>query len=224
MHSPINAHWIVHLRAGHRLVFSFTAAMVALLLQPHDWGYRLHFLITWNVAALTYLGLAWTVIARCDATMTRRQVRSQDASTHAIFLLVVIAAFASTAAIGILLGNVKDLPFWPRFIHVTLSVVALMLSWLLIHTLYSFHYAHRFYAQQGDSNAEPRGLNFPGSSDPDYLDFAYYSFVVGMTSQVSDVAVTARHMRRLTLIHGILSFFFNIAILALGINIIASVI
>jgi uncharacterized membrane protein len=224
MHPLFNTRWIVHLRAGQRLLFAFTAAMVALLVQPHDWGYRLHFLIAWNVAALTYLGLAWTVIANCDATMTRHQVRSQDASTHAIFLLVLTASFASTAAIGILLGNLKDLAFGPRFIHVTLSVVALTSSWLLIHTLYSFHYAHRFYAQQDDSDAEPRGLHFPGSSDPDYFDFAYYSFVIGMTSQVSDVAVTARHMRRLTLIHAIVSFLFNIAILALSINIIASAI
>jgi uncharacterized membrane protein len=67
-------------------------------------------------------------------------------------------------------------------------------------------------------------LRFPGQSEPDYLDFVYYSFVVGMTSQVSDVAVVARHMRRITLIHGVLSFVFNIAILAMSINIIGGMI
>jgi uncharacterized membrane protein len=94
----------------------------------------------------------------------------------------------------------------------------------LIHTVFAFHYAHRYYAGRLGESSAVAPLHFPGGREPDYADFAYYSFVVGMTSQVSDVSVTAHHMRRLTLIHGILSFIFNVAILALAVNIIVSVI
>jgi uncharacterized membrane protein len=106
----------------------------------------------------------------------------------------------------------------------TLCAFALSSSWLLIQTLFAFHYARRFYMSRCDPQFEPRGLQFPGGSDPDFLDFAYFAFVVGMTSQVSDVAVTGQHMRRATLMHGVLSFVFNIAILAMSINIIAGVV
>ena len=93
----------------------------------------------------------------------------------------------------------------------------------MIQTLFAFHYARHYYAKHRRAKGlELGGLRFPGEQPPDYLDFAYYAFVVGMTSQVSDVTVTVRSMRRLTLIHGVLSFIFNIAILAMSINIIAS--
>ena len=98
---------------------------------------------------------------------------------------------------------------------------------MLIQTVFAFHYARRYYAPRHRAQVQPagvHGLEFPGGVEPDYLDFAYYSFVVGMTSQVSDVPVTSRPMRHLTLIHSVLAFIFNIAILALSINIIASVI
>ena len=95
-------------------------------------------------------------------------------------------------------------------------------SWLLIQTVFAFHYARRYYAILHRQRATAPELLFPGGREPDYLDFAYYSFVVGMTSQVSDVAVTSRQMRQLTLIHSVLAFVFNIAVLALSINTIAS--
>jgi len=111
-----------------------------------------------------------------------------------------------------------------RAARLSLSICALLLSWLLIHTLFAFHYARCYYWREEPSKEHIRGLRFPGQSEPDYLDFVYYSFVVGMTCQVSDVAVVARHMRRITLIHGVLSFVFNIAILAMSINIIGGMI
>jgi uncharacterized membrane protein len=88
--------------------------------------------------------------------------------------------------------------------------------------VFAFHYARRYYDPARQEGTESAGLVFPGKREPDYLDFAYYSFVVGMTSQVSDVVVTSRRMRRLTLVHGFLAFVFNIAVLALSINILAS--
>jgi uncharacterized membrane protein len=215
---------VVRLHASQRLAIASAAGGAAFLLVPHPWGVGAHFLVTWDVGATVYLCLAWSLIANVDAGATQRYVKNQDSAAYIIFLLVLTAALASTVVIAVLLGNVKAMAFWPKLLHLALSGVALAWSWLLIHTLYTFHYARRFYARRDDADAEPRGLAFPGTGDPDYFDFAYYAFVVAMTSQVSDVAVTAHHMRRLTLAHGLLSFAFNIAVLALTINLVAGVI
>ncbi len=168
--------------------------------------------------------MAWWLIAHNDAKSTREHALGQDQSTFVIFLLVVVASCASIVAIGFVVGTIRELPFWPRAWHLALTIDALISSWVLIQTVFAFHYARRYYVGLHRVRTPSPGLVFPGGNDPDYLDFAYYAFVVGMTSQVSDVAVTSRQMRRLTLIHGVLSFVFNIAVLALAINIIAGVI
>jgi len=215
---------IVHLRAPHLLGIAVALAVGAsVLLQP--WvSFRLVMLASWDVGALCYLFLAWLVMARSDDTLTRFRAQRYDPSGYMIFLLVVVAASASFVAIGFMVGDIKDLPFWPRAERLTLSITALFVSWLLIHTLFAFHYARLYYFLAGGGEEHHRGLRFPDDDEPDYLDFAYYSFVVGMTSQVSDVAVVSRPMRRLTLVHGVLSFVYNIAILAMSINIIGGVI
>ena len=164
-----------------------------------------------------------TLIAS-DATSTRDHALSQDQSGYVIFLFVVVAACARVVAIGFVVSTTRELPFWSRSWHIALTIAALISSWLLIQTVFAFHYARRYYAILHRERTATPELLFPGGREPDYLDFAYYAFVVGMTSQVSDVAVTSRSMRRLTLVHSVLAFVFNIAVLALSINIIASVI
>ena len=180
--------------------------------------------VSWDLSVLIYLCLAWWLIASTDAAMTRDHALSQDQSGFVIFLFVVVAAFASVVAIGFVVSTIRELDPWSKAWHLALTIGALISSWLLIQTVFAFHYARRYYAiLHRERTAQPE-LLFPGGKEPDYLDFAYYAFVVGMTSQVSDVAVTARDMRRLTLVHSVLAFVFNIAVLALSINIIASVI
>jgi uncharacterized membrane protein len=177
-------------------------------------------LAAWDAGSLSYLALAWWVIMRADAEETHERSKTQDVSRYVLFLMVLIAACASVVAIGFMLHGARELVYWQRALHIVLAIVALASSWAMIHTLFGFHYAHRYYGDRDAMNAPRGGLQFPNDHDPDYLDFAYYSFVVGMTSQVSDVSVTTRSMRRLTLMHGVLSFLFNIAILAMSINII----
>jgi uncharacterized membrane protein len=215
---------IVHWRAPHLLGIAVVLAFGASLVLQLWFSSRFVMLASWDVGALCYLGLAWLVIARSDETLTRLRAQRYDPSGYTIFLLVVIAASASFVAIGFMVGDIKDLPFWPRAERLTLSITALFVSWLLIHTLFAFHYARLYYFLADGGEEHHRGLKFPDDEEPDYLDFAYYSFVVGMTSQVSDVAVLSRPMRRLTLIHGVLSFVYNIAILAMSLNIIGGVI
>jgi uncharacterized membrane protein len=223
MSNTPNTSWIVRFGAMRRLGAALLAAAVAYLGQPESVSWHTRLVASWDVGTLAYLGLAWALIARADAPVTRDHALGEDQSGLFIFLFVVAAACASIVAIGFVVGTIRDLPFWARTWHLALTVAALVSSWLLIQTVFAFRYAHRYYAGPHGEPAPSAPLVFPGGREPDYLDFAYCAFVVGMTSQVSDVAVASRRMRHLTLIHGILAFLFNIAVLALSINIIASV-
>jgi uncharacterized membrane protein len=215
--------WIVRLSALQRLAIAAGVALACGLLLSPWLATRMLILATWDIGVLCYVFLAWMVVAQTDETLTRVRAQRYDPSGYTIFVLIVVAASASLVAIGFIVGEFKDLSFWPRALGLTLVVGALLLAWLLIHTLFAFHYAHMYYARPEERGPHHGGLRFPDDDEPDYLDFAYYSFVVGMTSQVSDVAVLSRPMRRLTMIHGVLSFIYNIAVLAMSINIISGV-
>jgi len=134
------------------------------------------------------------------------------------------AACASIVAIGFVVGTIRDLGYWARAWHLALTVVALISSWLLIQTVFTFRYAHRYYAGPHGEPAPAAPLLFPGGREPDYLDFAYFTFVIAMTSQVSDVQITSRRLRRLVWIHSLFSFAFYTVILALTINLVAGLI
>jgi uncharacterized membrane protein len=135
---------------------------------------------------------------------------------------MLLATMACVAAITVMMRQVRELSGLSHALHLVLSLAALAGSWLFIHVIFAFHYAHRYYQQEKRKEPGDAGLQFPGGQDPDYFDFLYYAYVVGMTSQVSDVQVTSRDMRRLTLLHSVLSFGFNMFILALGINVMVS--
>ncbi len=140
------------------------------------------------------------------------------------FLFVVVAASAALFAVGFLV-SVKRSQTDPHFIiHLLLVLMTVIFSWTLVHTVYALRYAHAFYGDSDEPgvNQHAGGLIFPGDHPPDYFDFAYFSFVVGMTRQVSDVQITSRRMRRIALFHSVLSFGFNTIILALLINIAVS--
>jgi uncharacterized membrane protein len=222
-HAKLHLPWIARLNALQRVAIVLALAVAASLLLAPWVSARILVLASWDVGVLCFLAIGWMVVAHSDETLTRVRAQLYDPSGFVIFLFVVTAASASVVAIGFLVGDIKELAFWPRTLRLSLSVAALLLSWLLIHTLFAFHYARLYYSQPEGDDIHHRGLKFPDDDEPDYLDFLYYSFVVGMTSQVSDVAVLSRPMRRLTLIHGILSFVYNIAVLAMSINIIGGV-
>ncbi|RYY88765.1 MAG: DUF1345 domain-containing protein [Comamonadaceae bacterium] len=182
-------------------------------------------LVGWCAAVTVYLLLAWRLAATCDAPRVRKRAQSLDQPNMLILAVMLLAVAVSVVVIGMLLKQVKDMGELERALHIALGVVSLAGSWLLIHTLFTFHYAHRYYqAEKAANSTEAAGLDFPGKAEPDYFDFLYYSYVVGMTSQVSDVQATSREMRRLTLLHGVLSFAFNMVVLALSINVVASTI
>ncbi len=203
-----------------RLVYGLVTGLATLALPlPMSWQFR--GLLGWCVALTVYLSLAWWLCVGFDAARTRERAQAQDQPSGILLLIMLIVTAACVAAIASLLQQSKGLSGMVQFMHVVLAVVALALSWFFIQTIFTFHYAHLYYHEEQRNEPDGPGLQFPGGLDPDYFDFLYYSHVVGMTSQVSDVQVTSREMRRLTLVHGVLSFGFNMLIVALSINVVA---
>jgi uncharacterized membrane protein len=176
-------------------------------------------LLGWCFGAAVYLLPAWWLAETSDAEGTRARAQALDQPSALMLASMLGVVGASVVAIAMLLQQVTQLSGAQRAAHIALGLVALAGSWLMIHTIYGFHYAHRYY--QVERGCKHPGLEFPGKLDPDYFDFLYYAFVVGMCSQVSDVQVSSREMRRITLVHSVLSFAFNMLVLALSINVVA---
>ncbi len=151
----------------------------------------------------------------------RRRASREDDGALVVLALTVGAAVASVAAIFIELIDVSGLPRQDQTLRLALVIGTIVLSWAFTHVVFALHYAHEFYV--GDSKSHPK-LEFPGSEQPDYFDFLYFAFVIGMTSQTSDVQIASSSMRRLVLIHGVISFFFNTTLLAITINIAAGLV
>jgi len=212
--------------AHQRLIYGALAGVVVAVV-PLPLATPTHGLLAWCIGAMVYLVLSWWLAVAFDAPRTRERAQAQDQPGGVLFMLMVLSAFASIAAIALMLQHVKDLSAMQRYGHLALSMAALAASWLLIQTVFAFRYAHVYYQPQdlgSDSGAHVGGLEFPGKLAPDYFDFLYYAHVVGMTSQVSDVVVTSRVMRHLTLLHSVTAFAFNMLVLALSINLVAGAI
>ena len=181
-----------------------------------------HFIAIWDTYAIVVLLMSWLTIYTVDPRTIQRRARLQDSGRTLIFAFIIVAACMSLLAVILVLREHKALQKTAG-LHLFVAALTVIEAWLLIHTVFTLHYAHVFYRseQEADVTGTGGGLIFPGGHHPDYQDFAYFSFVVGMTCQVSDVNVTSRSMRRLALLHGLLSFAFNTVILALSINIIS---
>jgi uncharacterized membrane protein len=207
-------------RARPRLFSSTALGLVVALalramthLQPVS-----SFLIGWDVGVGVYLALAAHMMAGSDVHRIRRRAANQDEGGAAILVSTVAAALVSLAAIFVHLGSGRSAD--RALSGLVFVAVTILLSWTFIHTMFALHYAHEFYDRH-----DGRGMAFPGGEkEPDYWDFVYFSFIIGMTSQVSDVGVTSKPIRHTVIAHGVVAFFFNVALLALMINLAASMI
>ncbi len=201
----------------------FLAGLVAVILPGwFHWATRL--LCVWDTGMICFLSWTWLLMLQATPETMRRHARQSDEGRLVILSLITAAACVSLFAISALLHD-KGLSNRFLILHLGLSILTIVGSWLLVQTIFALHYARTYYQDDKTlSECKAEGLDFPGEIEPDYWDFLYFSFVIGMTSQVSDVNVTSRTMRRLSLSHGVLSFFFNTIILALTINIIAGLI
>jgi len=177
------------------------------------------FVAAYDGAVLMFLLLIWTTVLNHDPHRTEARAAIEDPGRNVVFIGTLTAAlvgFSSAVAI-IGRGPHTDNPHETAIIY-TLGIGAVIIGWFLIHTLYTFRYAHLYYFDSDDDGAAQRGLTFPGMHDPSDYDFAYFSFVLGMTFQVSDVQITDPGVRRIALQHGLISFFYNLAIFGLVIN------
>jgi uncharacterized membrane protein len=203
--------------ARPRTFFSILIGIVAFFLLPGSLRPVTRLLIGWDIFVATYLVLVYIMMFRCGLAHIRRNAVLQDDGRFLIPLLTAFGAFASLAAIVSELSEAHRNP--PQLIFVTLTIA---LSWAAVHTAFALHYAHDYYR-----GGKPGGLQFPSGDQhdhADYWDFVYFSFVIGMTAQVSDVGITDKTIRRTATAHGIISFIFNTALLALMVNIAASAI
>lgn len=225
MRSPDVPNSLKKIDSRHRLLTSICLAAFVLVILPHSLHLPTRILAAWNCGIYCLLTLNLVMMFKATPETMRRNAKREYQGRLAIFILIIAAACASVLAIGFLLSDKKGISPMFLTLHVMLAVMTIIGSWLLVHTVFALQYARNYY-QDHESSSEQiaGGLDFPSDRQPDFWDFLYFSFVIGMTSQVSDVQTTSREMRRLALLHGILSFFFNTTILAMSINIIASLI
>jgi uncharacterized membrane protein len=203
--------------ARPRTFISVAAGIVAFILLPGSLRLVTRLLIGWDSFVTLYLLLVYTMMLRCGLAYTRRNAVLQDEGRFLILLVTALGAFASIVAIVFELGASHHSPK-----ELALATVTVALSWAAVHTVFALHYAHEYYR-----GGKPGGLQFPSGDEhekPDYWDFVYFSFVIGMTAQVSDVGITNRTIRRTATAHGIASFVYNTALVALMVNIAASAI
>ena len=203
--------------ARPRTFFSILIGIVAFFLLPGSLRLVTRLLIGWDIFVAIYLVLAYIMMFRCGLAHIKRNAVLQDDGRFLILLVTGLGAFASIAAIVLELGAEHR-----GAAQLTLATVTIALSWAAVHTTFALHYAHDYYR-----GAKPGGLQFPSGDQhdhADYWDFVYFSFVIGMTAQVSDVGITDKTIRRTVTAHGIVSFIFNTALLALMVNIAASAI
>jgi uncharacterized membrane protein len=210
------------MKAHQRFLISFGIGIIALLILRQYVPWPIQLIGAWMSYAFAVLLLMWIAILGTHPEHLEQIARMEDNSRVVFFLIVIGGAAASLLAVLLLLDLARNLARESLLQLVALAGFSVALSWGLLHTVFALRYAHVYYGdnQSGEING---GLEFPGEESPDYLDFVYFSFVIGMTCQVSDVGISSKKMRRLAWLHGVLSFVFNTAIVALGINVFSTV-
>ena len=217
--------WITrHARAQIRFLIALTVGVAVFLLLPIE-NLVPRILAGWNAGGWLYLLLVAIKMGRAEIEGIKRQSTLERESRIVVLVVVIFGSIFTMLALFAQLMAIKNEHGMDRSLSIGLSVSTIFLSWLLIHTVFALYYAHEFHTEgHGGARGQGGGLKFPDDRTPDYLDFLYFSFVVGTTAQTSDVDVCSRAMRRVVMLHGILSFFFNTAVIALAVNLAAQLV
>ncbi|WP_211093123.1 MULTISPECIES: DUF1345 domain-containing protein [Chitinophaga] len=179
------------------------------------------YMLSWDVFAISYIVTGWIVFYNRTVEELRTWARIDDGSRIFVSFFVVLASIASLVIVLLLMLS-KEVSGGSKMIYLPVAITGMLASWVMVHTTLTFHYANLYYDDDGtDVTKHAGGLEFPSEKHPDYIDFAYFSFVIGMTFQVSDVEISRRVIRRTALAHGLLSFALNTFVVALTINLIA---
>jgi uncharacterized membrane protein len=215
--------WLKKMKALHKVLLCLAlAAIVFVLVSLSGIDLLTRIMIGWNTFSLAILILDWIVFWNTASKEIRTQAQVEDNSRVTIFVIVLVSTLASLLAVTLLLLGSS---YTYKVLHIFVAIAGMTFSWLLVHTIFTVRYAHLYYGDhETKENTHAGGLDFPhepAKDHPDFLDFAYFSFVLGMTFQVSDVQITSRRLRRLALLHGLISFAYNTVIVALTINTLA---
>jgi len=198
--------------------------IVYALVSP-SYGQALRALWGWDAGVFGLIAAIMVMVVRSNTDHMKLRAARQDLGRFVILSVIVAGALFSVIGLVVVQKALKNASGDAAILPLATIVGTIVLSWFLLHIVFSLHYAHGYYgpaADEDDADGLVGGLDFPSKDKPDYWDFMYFSFVVGMTCQVSDVQISGRMLRRLALFHGVVSFFFNTIILALTINILAS--
>jgi uncharacterized membrane protein len=205
------------LTAGRRAAIAFVLGVVGGVLIAFVAPWQVAVVSGWDVAGLFLLVVVWTTIRRLDAVMTQSHATREDDSRVAAGLLLVGASVASLAATGLDLVKASHATGFHRFLLTSTAILTVTVSWAVVHTVYTLRYAHEYYMPPIG------GIDFKTNDEaPDYRDFAYVAFTVGMTFQVSDTDIQRRQIRRSVLTQALLAYLFGAVILAVTINVVAS--
>ncbi|MEP6746333.1 MAG: DUF1345 domain-containing protein [Bacteroidota bacterium] len=205
----------------HRLLIAFTfVAITYLLVRKIVYDPLVMIVVLWDVFCVSILSTAWILFYTCPPAKIRQIASKVDGSRLFVFFIVVICSLASMVIVSLLLFSKISSP--EKILYLIVAIGGMLLSWIMVHTTFTFHYAYMYY---GDDDETPElhaeGLDFPEEKAPDYIDFAYFAFIIGMTFQVSDVVITSREIRRTALAHSLLAFALNTFVIALTVNLIA---
>jgi uncharacterized membrane protein len=177
----------------------------------------LSILLAFDIAAVIFLGATLHMIIHSKISSMRQRARKEDEGYWGFLLSSAAVAVIALVALAIELHGSKS----GGMLEVVLATASLLLTWMFFNMIFALHYAHEFY---GDGAGKKSGLEFPGTTEPDYWDFIYFAYVIGMTFQVSDVEISERGIRRVALAHAVIAFFFNVIVIALSVNVVASAI
>ena len=208
-----------------RLILAVITGLLVYFFLPHKIiRFEIRLLLAWDVGVLLLLIIILIMMMNTDAEKTLQRAQSQEPSTIATLSFTVFICVVSMVAVGFMLNDGQDWKAVPANVHLGLCTVAIFCAWFLLHTFFALHYARMYYDQIDDKSEgdHKKGLEFPGGELVDYWDFMYYSFTIAMCYQTSDVSVSSTSMRRLTLIHSILSFIFVALVIGLVVNVVSN--
>ena len=207
-----------------RLMLAIAIGLMAYLFLPKGTKSEIRLLLAWDLGVLFLLGIILMMMKNADAEYTMHRAQIQEPSNMGTLTLTVLISVASMVAVAFMLNDGEHWKDEPANFHLGLCTVAIFSAWFLLHTYFALHYARLYYDEMeaGEPGNYKGGLEFPGGKPVDYWDFMYYSFTIAMCYQTSDVSISNAPMRRLTLIHSILSFIFVALIIGLVVNVVSN--
>lgn len=214
-----NSNIFLSMRPLRRILLSLLTSLITFfIVYDNHFDWLLIVPLLWVTFALTFIITSFIVFFKLPVSEIEKKANQEDGSRIFVFISILVSSFASM--LTVLLLMLSDMMHTQQTLAVVIAVMGMIVSWVLVHTIFTFHYANMYYFKQRNDKSDAP-LAFPGTAKPNYLDFAYFSFVIGMTFQVSDVEIASQRIRRMVLFHGLLSFTLNTFVVALTINLIA---